>query len=209
MRRDKQEDLLEGALRVFARDGYTRAGIQALANEAQVSTRTIYNQYGNKSALFRAVIVHSATRVAERQIVVADAAFTAEGSLRERLIDFGTAWAAEDPTSRNHFAMIKQVNAEIEHIEPDALAAWRAAGPLRVRDAVASHLGALDARGELAVDDTDLAAVHLIQLTAGAVEEMSAEEMSADERDRRSGASEIIRRGVDVFLAAYGTSTAR
>ncbi|MFT4128044.1 MAG: TetR/AcrR family transcriptional regulator [Gordonia sp. (in: high G+C Gram-positive bacteria)] len=195
MRRDKQEDLLEGALRVFARDGYTRSTIQALAKEAQVSTRTIYNQYGNKNALFRAVIVHSATQVAEREIASAAAAFGTDATTRTRLVEFGKAWAAEDPATRTHFAMVKQINAEIEHIDPDTLQAWREAGPLRVRRTIADHLGALHKRGELFAPNPELAAVHLVQLTAGTVREIGA----------TFPISEIINQGVDTFLAAYAS----
>ena len=45
MRPDKREAILRGALTVFARDGYTRASIDAIAKEGEVSTRTLYNHF--------------------------------------------------------------------------------------------------------------------------------------------------------------------
>ncbi|MEU7831466.1 TetR family transcriptional regulator [Nonomuraea sp. NPDC049129] len=35
--------IMAGALTLFARDGYTRAGLDAITVEAGVSNRTIYN----------------------------------------------------------------------------------------------------------------------------------------------------------------------
>lgn len=196
MRSDKQRALLDGALRVFARDGYTRASIQALAAEADVSTRTIYNHYGNKESLFRAVILDSANRVAEREIAVVERLLGRVSDLRKDLIAFGTAWATPDPAARDHFAMMRQINAESEHIDPDVLAAWRDAGPYRVRAAIAAHLRALADQGLLHIGDEQLAAVQLIQLTAGTVGAMFVTGETETER--------IVTAGIEVFLAAYG-----
>ncbi len=190
----KERALLDGALRVFARDGYSRASIQSLATEAGVSTRTIYNRYGSKEALFRAVILDSANRVAEREIVLADRLLGRITDLRRDLIAFGVAWATPDPASLSHFAMIRQVAADADHIDPDVLAAWRRAGPERVRSAIAEHLLAMSSQRLLKVQDGQIAAVHLIQLTAGTVNSIA----SATDIEH------LVTEGVDVFLAAYG-----
>lgn len=194
MRADKQRDLLDGALRVFARDGFSRASIGALASEAGVSTRTIYNQYGNKEALFRAVILDSATAVAERQIDRAATLLDRIDDPRADLVAFGEAWATPEPETALHFAMVRQVNADAEHIDPTVLAAWQEAGPRRVRDAIAEHLRRHADDGVFAIDDERIAALHLVQLTAGSVDSMAG-----------VSSVEMVRAGVDVFLAAYGT----
>lgn len=191
----KQQDLLDGALRVFARDGYSRASIQSLAAEAGVSTRTIYNMYGNKDALFRAVIIDSATRVADRQIAQLDEIFAVAKDVRTALTRFAHAWTESDPVTEPHFAMMRQIDADIEHIDSDVLKAWRDAGPKRVRGAIARHLAALAASGHLHLGDSDLAAAQLVLLTAGALGPLAAT------RD----ADEVINSGIDVFLAAYGS----
>ncbi|GAA4681884.1 TetR/AcrR family transcriptional regulator [Gordonia humi] len=193
MRADKQRDLLDGALRVFARDGFSRASVGALASSAGVSTRTIYNQYGNKEALFRAVILDSATAVADRQI---DHAATLLGRItdpREDLISFGEAWSTREPETALHFAMVRQVVADREHIDPDVLDAWQEAGPRRVRDAIAGHLRRHADAGVFRIDDERIAAVQLVQLTAGSVDSIPGVDVNG-----------MVRAGVDVFLAAYG-----
>ncbi|MBM4569064.1 TetR family transcriptional regulator [Rhodococcus hoagii] len=190
----KERALLDGAQRVFARDGYSRASIQSLATEASVSTRTIYNRYCSKEALFRAVILDNANRVAECEIALADQLLGRITDLRRDLIAFGVAWATPDPASQSHFAMIRQVSADADHIEPDVLAAWRHAGPERVRSAIAEHLLAMRRQRLLKVKDGQIAAVHLIQLTAGTVTSIAS----------TTGIEHLVTEGVDVFLAACG-----
>ena len=196
MRLDKQRALLDGALRVFARDGYTRAGVDALAAEAGVSSRTIYNHYGDKAGLFRAVILDSCDQVVARQTALADALLGRVVDLESDLVEFGLRWAAPDPETQPHFALVRHIRADIDHIDPDTIAAWQQRGPLRVRQALAAHLGRLADRGLLAVDDPAMAALHLVQLTAGSV----AAEMPDVERER------VVRAGVRVFLSAYGAT---
>src|ERR1700759_3340330 len=91
---EKQEAMLRGGLAVFGRDGYTRAAVDAIAREAGVSTRTIYNHYADKAELFAAVIVASADRVAESQIgTIAQYLDDDEPDLRA----FARVWATPDP----------------------------------------------------------------------------------------------------------------
>lgn len=52
----RREQLLEHAVRLFGELGFGGLSLEALAREARVSLRTIYSQYGGKTALFRAVI---------------------------------------------------------------------------------------------------------------------------------------------------------
>ena len=64
MRPDKRQAILRGALSVFSRDGYSRASIDAIAKESEVSTRTLYNHFADKADLFRNVIQASASEAA-------------------------------------------------------------------------------------------------------------------------------------------------
>jgi len=198
VRPDKQRDLLDGALRVFARDGYSRASIDNLAQAAGVSTRTIYNHYGDKAGLFKAVILDSATRVAEHEIALADRLLGRIVDLERDLVAFGIAWSTPDPATADHFALVRQIRADSAHIDPATLAAWQDAGPIRVRRALAAHLRAHAAAGLLHIDDEDIAALHLVQLTAGSV--AAASDISAEH---------VVRAGISAFLAAYRSERAR
>jgi AcrR family transcriptional regulator len=163
----KRRALLDGALVVFAADGYTRASIDNIARAAGVSTRTIYNQFGDKAALFEAVIVDSAERVAAAQVVTVQRYLGRIADLEADLIEFGRVWATPSPEYGPHFTLVRQVLAEVGHVPDAALRAWQAAGPLRVRAEIASHLRRIADAGHLAIDDADLAAAHLVQLVSG------------------------------------------
>lgn len=160
---DKRQAILAGALSVFARDGYTRAGMEAIAGRAEVSTRTIYNHFTDKAELFRAVIQESATRVAEAHIALLEEHLgelpTAE-ALDEQLISFGVAWSTPSPEEAEHFALVRQVNAEREHVPPEAIEAWLRTGPRRVRRELEHVMRRLAAAGLVESSDPERAAHH-------------------------------------------------
>ncbi|MBO1902940.1 MULTISPECIES: TetR/AcrR family transcriptional regulator [Microbacteriaceae] len=164
---DKRRALLDGALLVFAEDGYTRASIDTIARRAGVSTRTIYNQFGDKAALFEAVIVDSARRTADEQIATVRRYLGKIVDIEDDLIEFGRVWASPAPEHAPHFALVRQIHADAGHIAETTLRAWQEVGPLRVRKEIAEHLSRIATAGHLTVTDADLAAVHLVQLIAG------------------------------------------
>jgi len=169
IRRDKRRALLDGALVVFAEDGYTRASIDTIARTAGVSTRTIYNQFGDKAALFEAVIVDSAGRIADAQIITVQRYLGKIVDIENDLTEFGRVWAQHPPEHALHFALVRQINADARHIPEPTLNAWQEAGPLRVRREIFDHLRRIANAGYLTIGDADLAAVHLVQLVAGDV----------------------------------------
>lgn len=171
----KVRALLDGAVSVFAEDGYSRASIDKIARCAGVSSRTIYNRYGSKAGLFRAAIVASARHVADLQVgIVRDClgAVGDESGLRHGLTAFAHAWDTPDPRTARHFALVRQVRADVEHIPSDALAAWQESGPRRVQAEIAAQIDRLAGLGLLALPgtvDAWTAAAHLVALSvAGA-----------------------------------------
>ncbi len=157
---DKRRAILTGALTVFARDGYTRASMDAISAQAQVSTRTVYNHFADKAQLFQAVIQASAARVADAQIAIIDRHLSKVTDLEADLVEFGRAWIRPMPDYAEHRALVRQVNAEAGHIPPAAIDAWQQAGPLRVRRELADRLRLLADSGLLRVEDPDRAALH-------------------------------------------------
>ncbi|WP_181784685.1 TetR/AcrR family transcriptional regulator [Pseudonocardia pini] len=196
---DKRRAILRGALTVFAREGYTRASIDQIAREAGVSTRTIYNHVADKSALFETVIQESAARVAEAQVEAMDRHLGgAVPDLREALVAFARDHAR--PTDADHFALVRQIQAEVGHIPEAALDSWQDTGPRRVQRAVEAHLARFMAEGRLRTADPHRAARHLVLLAAGEVTSRSfhgALPLPAKEVDA------IVEDGVEVFLRAY------
>ena len=158
MRPDKRQAILRGALSVFARDGYSRASIDSIAKEAEVSTRTLYNHFADKADLFRNVIQTSANVAALDQLAIIERHFHKITDLEQDLIAFGRAMCAEHGHAE-HFALVRQINAELNHIPAEAIEAWQETGPRRVRQALAAELE------KLGFTDPRRAAVHLMVLT--------------------------------------------
>lgn len=193
---DKRRAVLAGALTVFARDGYTRAGMDTIAAEAGVSTRTIYNHFQDKAALFEAVIQDSAARVAEAQVAIIDGYLRKVTDVETDLIEFGRAWLAPMPDFAEHSALVRQVNAEAGHIPQPAIEAWQEAGPRRVLRELANRLGRLAGQGLLRVDDPNRAAHHFAVL-------ISVPNPSFPGSLREEETAEMVASGVRAFLNGY------
>jgi AcrR family transcriptional regulator len=193
---DKRTAVLTGALSVFARDGYARASIDAIAVEAAVSTRTIYNHFGDKAGLFRQVIQDSAARVAAAQLDIVDRYLRKITDLEADLIEFGIGWRTPMPDYAEHSALVRQVNAEAAHIPADAIKAWQESGPLAVRRALADRFAAFAADGLLRVDDPLRAALHFSLLISGA--------NPSYRGDPVDDLTEAVTSGVRAFLHGYG-----
>ncbi len=61
----KRADILRSALANFLKHGYSGAGMAAIAEEADVSTATLYKNFASKEALFTAVAIQAAASVRE------------------------------------------------------------------------------------------------------------------------------------------------
>ena len=76
----KHEAMLEAALEEFSSHGFHGASVRSIAERAGVSTRTVYNRYTDKVALFEACLEMSAIR----HHVPTDG----KGTLREQLMRY-------------------------------------------------------------------------------------------------------------------------
>lgn len=202
-RTNKQEDLLNGALRVFAREGFSRARIEAIAAEAGVSTRTIYNHYPDKASLFHTVIVSSAEHTARHQINIVQHLLDAVTKIETALIDFGMVWARPDPETALHFALVRQIRADLQHIPEQTIQAWQRTGPRRVQTEIADHLRRLSDQDLITIPPgkpaAELAAAQLVALTAGVADRTG-------KGPSRAALLRTVESGVQVFLSAYQTA---
>lgn len=196
---DKRTAILKGALVILARDGYSRASIDAMAAEAEVSTRTIYNHFGDKAGLFEAVIEHSAGQVADAQLALIDRYLWKVTDIEADLRDFGRAWATPMPDYTDHFALVRQINAERGHIPEAAIERWQEAGPRRVRRALAARMKEWNDRGLLRVGDPELAALHFALLVSA--RDPSQPGVALADQDLET----MVEAGVRTFLHGYGT----
>ncbi len=196
----KRRAILDAGREVFAREGYPRAGVETIAAQAAVSTRTVYNHFLDKAGLFRAVVEDSATGFADAQLAILDrhrrAGPVRAGDVEPALVAFAREWVAPLPGHAAHLALVRRMEADIGHVPPATIAAWQRAGPHRVRQALAAWLGELATRGLLRVGDPDRAAAHLARLVA--VTALSEHPAGPAE------ASDTVGSGVHAFLHGYG-----
>lgn len=122
---------------VFGREGYARASVDALAAAAGVSTRTLYNHFpGGKSELFRAVVTWSSGEVRDAHVAVVRALLDPgrpphPDNLERDLAAVARALIDVMVEHPDHFALVRHIHAEADHVPPEVLAAWKAAGPAR------------------------------------------------------------------------------
>ncbi|WP_196467117.1 MULTISPECIES: TetR/AcrR family transcriptional regulator [Planomonospora] len=196
----KRQAILDGALAVFARDGYARASIDAIAKTADVSTRTIYNHFTDKAGLFAAVVEAGATAVSRAHIDRIDTilgGITSAEDLEPALVDCGLALHSVVPPEAPHWGLVRHVHADADHIPPEVIDVWRRLGPARVKRQLALHLADLDRRGLLRLDDPHVAAVHYSALTGSAWGSALEPDPSAER------AAELMNLAVAAFLRGY------
>ncbi len=58
--KDKQDTMINGALKIFAREGYQRASTDVIVKEAGISKGLLFHYFGNKKTLYCFVLEYSA-----------------------------------------------------------------------------------------------------------------------------------------------------
>ncbi|MEV7778919.1 TetR/AcrR family transcriptional regulator [Kitasatospora sp. NPDC088351] len=202
---EKRQAITRAARTVFGRDGYTRAGIDAIAAEAGVSTRTIYNHFAGKELLFQTVVQESAGQVRDAHLEVIGRTLAKVTDLEADFTALGLAWVSALTEFADHFALVRQINAEAGHLPKALLDAWQQTGPRRAMAELGSRFGELAAQGLLDAPDPARAAQHFVLLTGTEVTQRSywgAHPLTGQET------TEIITAGVQAFLRAYAARPA-
>ncbi|WP_086828009.1 TetR/AcrR family transcriptional regulator [Allokutzneria sp. NRRL B-24872] len=199
-RPEKRRAITRAARKVFGREGYTRASVDAIAAEAGVSKRTIYNHFADKERLFLDVALEGANEVTAAIAQIMDRHLHKIVDLEQDLIDFSLDRVAAVTAFPDHFALVRAIEAEAARIPGPVLKAWVDAGPQTAHLRLAPHLRRIADRGLLEIDDAERAAAHLTLLTITDVNQQSfygAVPLPPSE------ISKIVAAGVQTFLRAY------
>lgn len=189
----KHAAIVDAARRLFHTEPFESVTMEAVASLAGVSKMTVYSHFRDKETLFETIV--SAT---SDEMIGALSGQDGCGDLHGRLDSLGRAF----------LGFILGDVCTMAHTLPGVLRANRplaerfyAAGPGRVRAALAAMITEAARRGELMVDDADLAADDLVSLWEGSLPAKIAfglaEPASAEEIRKRA------ERGTSVFLRAY------
>lgn len=190
----KRDAILAAARGLFASQPFELVTMEAVAAQAGVSKMTVYSHFHDKETLFETIVAATADQMM-RALSEPDQG----GDLRERLIAVGMEFLG---------VILGSDVCKMAHTLPGTLRANRAlaerfyaAGPGRVRAALAGMIAAAAERGELVVDDADRAADDLVGLWEGGMPAKIAFGLFG-----LSTPMEIENRalrGTEVFLRAY------
>ena len=192
----KRDAIMDAAADLFVSHGYDGASMEIIAEAADVSRQTIYNQFESKEALFRAIIDNLAD-----EFLAPLAKASRRVSVRETLIAF--AEHTLDLLVQPKFVGLYRLTLTETTRFPDFGPSVYEAGALRAQETVALYLREQAQSGNLELTDPFLAAGQFMALV-GRDTELKAlfgveSHLSSQEIRRRAKA------GVDVFLKAYGT----
>ena len=192
----KHDAIAAAALVLFARDGYERTSVDAIAAEAGASKRTVYSHYGDKENLFLLVLSETYATMLERVRDIVDRHLRDVNDVRPALTAAIREIVRTITRSPERSTLVRLLIAEAPHF-PAILDLWQNRGIVSL---IAEPLAKLAAAGLLDTDDPSQAAEHLSALTFGQVNDksiMGTIQLTDAETDR------IIGTGIAVFMRAY------
>jgi len=162
----KRAAIVRAALHLFTRDGFERTSVDAIAAEARVSKRTVYNHYGDKESLFLSVIsdFYDSMIGLVEQIIDQYLTDVPADALEENVIAFACDAALMAARSSDRAALIRLMMSEAPYFPQLQAMQMR---PRSITAALAERLTRLAARGLLDVPEPREAANHLFSLTMG------------------------------------------
>jgi TetR/AcrR family transcriptional repressor of mexJK operon len=192
----KHDAIAAAALVLFARDGYERTSVDAIAAEAGVSKRTVYSHYGDKENLFLLVLSETYDTMRERVRDIVDRHLRDVEDVRPALTASVREIVRTITRSPERSTLVRLLISEAPHF-PAILDLWQNQG---IMPLIAEPLAKLAAAGLLDTDDPAQAAEHLSALTFGQVNNKS---MMGTIQLTDSEADRIIDSGIAVFMRAY------
>jgi AcrR family transcriptional regulator len=196
----KHDAIAAAALVLFARDGYERTSVDAIAAEAGVSKRTVYSHYGDKENLFLVVLSETYDIMRERVRDIVDRHLRDVEEVRPALTASVREIVRTITRSPERSTLVRLLISEAPHF-PAILDLWQNQG---IMPLIAEPLAKLAAAGLLDTDDPAQAAEHLSALTFGQVNNKS---MMGTIQLTDSEADRIICSGIAVFMRAYAPLT--
>jgi len=199
--------IVQAALEVFLQHGYVGATTDEVAARAAVSKQTLYRNFADKEHLFADVVLDATVTVAGDLAAAALANLDGAGDVPEALRRFGRSFAA-GLLRPDVIRLRRLVIAEADRF-PDVARAWFERGFEQMLGTLGAALQRLADRGLVTrLDDPRRAAYQLAALIM--YEPMNTAMFGGtDAAPDAAELDRIVASAVAVFLAHYGTDTAR
>jgi AcrR family transcriptional regulator len=197
-RLNRERQILDAALKVFAATGYSGTTMDAVAAEAGVTKPTLYSYFPSKESLFQAMMLGKRDLMLDvfqrpgRKGMVAD------------LVTF--AWAYADTVMRPEMlSLARLIIGEVQRF-PEIGRAYQSSGPDHLLRGIMRYLESQRGSGRLAFEDAELAAQDLWGLILSAPRTQAM--YMPDAMPGREALARYIHNGLKVFLRAYSTHAA-
>lgn len=191
----KYDQVLEGARTVFMRDGFEGASVDDIAQEAGVSKATLYSYFPDKRLLFLEVARMECARQAEEALELTDA----KAPVRE-VLTVAARRIVSLVTSEFGQRIFRVCVAESDRF-PELGRAFYESGPQLLRARLCDYLRAARNRGELRIEDVELAADQFAELCKAGIH---AKLIFGAATCLRQDLERTIEGAVEMFLARYG-----
>lgn len=192
----KLPQVLDGARRIFLRDGFDGASVDDIAREAGVSKATLYSYFPDKRLLFAEVARQECQRQADEAVARIDTTAPVETVLRQIGMRIA-AFVSSDFGS----SVFRICSAEAERF-PEVGAEFYRWGPALVRDRIAEYLQAATAKGAFSITDFDLAAMQFAELCK--VDLLHHRLFALPGRITAEHHDRVVEGAVAMFMARYG-----
>ena len=191
----KFDQVLEGARRIFMRDGFEGASVDEIAREAQVSKATLYSYFPDKRLLFSEVARVECNRQAEEALEVIGKGAPIEHVLHEaasRIVNFFLSDFGQQ---------VFRICVAEAHRFPELGKRFYASGPALVRERMSMVLTPYVEAGVLRIEDMDLAANQFGDLCKGDLFIRSLCGMCGNVTE--ADIERVVNGAVEMFLARY------
>jgi AcrR family transcriptional regulator len=197
---ERHTALLEHALQVFMQTGYTNTSIAKIATAAGVSTRTIYEHYGNKSELLIAAV----SRMIEHDAEQLDQLARLHNHTLEQTLTALSKTILDRITSSELTALYRIGVAEGFRF-PELTKKMHSTAALRIENIIAAYLSQQIQLGTLNISNAQISAKLFLNMLIAEPRHRSLFGLLTQEYGWNE--SQHISNVVKVFL--YGTSTSK
>ena len=195
-RLNRERQILDAALTVFAGLGYSGTTMDAVAAEAGVTKPTLYSYFPSKESLFQAMML------SKRDVMLDVFEHPSDQGMVADLLIF--AWAYADMVMRPELlALARLIIGEVQRF-PEIGRAYQASGPDHLLRGIMRYLDDQRRAGRLAFEDAELAAQDLWGLILSAPRTQAL--YMPDTQPDRASLARYIQNGLRVFLKAYSTA---
>ena len=201
---EREQRILDAALKVFSQQGFAGTKMDAIAIEAGLSKPTLYQYFDSKEQLFTAMM-----QARRDDMLVAFDTDTANAhgarsssEMVRQLYEF--AWRYADTVLRPELLSLARLIIGEAQRFPEVGRAYQQSGPDRVLDGIIAYLEQQRAAGWLQFTEADLAANDLWGLILSAPRNQAL--YLPDTPPDRATVSRSIVNGLQVFLKAYSSN---